>query len=175
MVDKESIKAMARAMADENGYVNCDHRFTELRVKMDSIGRPMFGHQCTACGRNATRWLPKTNELKAAAASLPAWDSELQFSCYALFHEVSLELRDEKKELEKQKWRSTYEAHLRSDKWQELRQKVFKRENGMCQGCAEKQGAHVHHATYKRLGNELLTDLVLYCADCHERFHGQEQ
>jgi predicted HNH restriction endonuclease len=30
---------------------------------------------------------------------------------------------------------------------------------------------HLHHRTYKNLGNERLNDLVPLCPDCHDRVH----
>jgi len=40
----------------------------------------------------------------------------------------------------------------------------------MC-GCGGK-GLEVHHLSYRRLGNELLSDLIVLCVGCHKKQHG---
>lgn len=30
---------------------------------------------------------------------------------------------------------------------------------------------HVHHLTYERIGNELVSDLLVVCGECHEQIH----
>jgi hypothetical protein len=87
---------------------------------------------------------------------------------------ASLVLRDEKREEQRAQWRqrvdemlrkearedeewwARYCAHLASDKWQALRQLVFKRDNGICQGCYSAPATQVHHRTYKNMGDEFL-------------------
>jgi hypothetical protein len=68
-------------------------------------------------------------------------------------------------------WREWYFAvYLHTPHWQRLRAVVLERDP-VCRGCGERTSEHVHHHTYHRLGRELLTDLVGYCRDCHERAH----
>jgi 5-methylcytosine-specific restriction endonuclease McrA len=69
-------------------------------------------------------------------------------------------------------WWDQYNEHLASEKWQALRQLVFKRDQGICQGCYAAAATQVHHLTYKNVGDEFLWELIAICDECHERYHG---
>ena len=67
---------------------------------------------------------------------------------------------------------SEYLKYLRSKKWQHKKQdfrasKLFK--NG-CHVCGREK-VDIHHKSYKRLGQERLTDLVALCRTCHDAVH----
>lgn len=66
------------------------------------------------------------------------------------------------------------QTYLKSPQWQTLRKAVLKRDLYVCQSC-KSSGVplEVHHITYTRLGNELLSDLVSVCRDCHQSIHDQ--
>lgn len=68
-------------------------------------------------------------------------------------------------------WTRRYRAHLDSPKWQQLREKVWDRENGLCEGCRGEPIEHVHHLTYANMGDELLFELKGLCLDCHLKVH----
>lgn len=83
------------------------------------------------------------------------------------------------KHIKKQKardgaWWDRYRQHLASPEWADTRQKVFKRANGLCEGCGDEPATAVHHLTYTDLGNEFLWQLVAVCKTCHDRAHGNE-
>jgi hypothetical protein len=77
----------------------------------------------------------------------------------------TLMLRDERREQEREKfreernrwereraqkdaeWWQLYNEYLASDKWRKLRQLVFERDNGICQGCYSAPATQVHHLT----------------------------
>lgn len=40
-----------------------------------------------------------------------------------------------------------------------------------CSKCGIRQKLHVHHLNYDRLGNELQSDLMVVCNNCHNWFH----
>ena len=61
--------------------------------------------------------------------------------------------------------------YLRSPEYRAKRIIVLKRDNYTCRGCGTTEQLEVHHTTYKRLGNEKLTDLVTVCRNCHQRIH----
>lgn len=61
-------------------------------------------------------------------------------------------------------------AYLQSPKWQALRQQVIARDK-CCVVTGRTSNLDVHHITYKRLGNELLEDLVLIHRDVHNAIH----
>lgn len=68
-----------------------------------------------------------------------------------------------------------YICYLASDKWKEIREKVFSRDNNICQFCKVSPADQVHHTTYERLGNERLEDLLSICIPCHEDFHRKQE
>ena len=69
-----------------------------------------------------------------------------------------------------------YQEYLKSGEWKHLRDKKIKQVNYTCDGCGEQYRAlEVHHLTYERIGEELLTDLVAFCPICHKKAHGLAQ
>ncbi len=43
--------------------------------------------------------------------------------------------------------------------------------SNLCEFCEQASAVYVHHLTYVRLGNELLTDLLVVCGGCHAILH----
>lgn len=64
-------------------------------------------------------------------------------------------------------WDEEYGRYLQSSTWREKRRKVLERANYVCEGCGEQKATEVHHLTYKRVGKEMLFDLVAVCHQCH--------
>jgi 5-methylcytosine-specific restriction endonuclease McrA len=79
--------------------------------------------------------------------------------------------RREYYERRSQERRQEYEIYLQTDAWQEKRELVFTRANGMCEGCRQAPACQVHHVTYEHVGNEFLWELVAVCRVCHARYH----
>lgn len=72
----------------------------------------------------------------------------------------------------------TRENYLRSKHWKSLREKVYEYYEGKCQRCGDYiplSVANIHHRVYKRLGNENLSDLNLYCKHCHSCIHSKRK
>lgn len=79
-----------------------------------------------------------------------------------------------------------YQEYLRSEHWQEFRRRFF-RESAVaknlrlkfgelrCQFCTKSAVLHLHHKTYKRLGAEWLSDVVLICEQCHTASHARHR
>lgn len=70
--------------------------------------------------------------------------------------------------------RSGYQTYIRSPAWRRVRQRfIASKLPKVCHGCGEDWGTgdHLHHRTYKNLGNERLIDLVPLCAPCHDAVH----
>ena len=68
----------------------------------------------------------------------------------------------------------TGETYLKSKHWQQMRKIVYEKYKGKCQRCGDcipLGMANVHHRTYKRIGNENINDLILYCNKCHAIMH----
>ncbi len=68
----------------------------------------------------------------------------------------------------------TYREYINSTEWFVLRRVKLDQAEHRCQLCNAAGTLHVHHRTYERLGQEKLTDLVVLCEKCHERFHFPE-
>ena len=72
-------------------------------------------------------------------------------------------------------FRLKYDQYMESDEWRSRRNKVLKRAGGTCEGCLERPATQVHHLNYRRLGEEMLFDLVAVCDECHAICHPPEE
>ena len=68
-----------------------------------------------------------------------------------------------------------YINYIKSDAWKRKRLEYFARYGKFCQACGTRKNIVVHHLTYDRLGNELLTDLKSLCSVCHLAVHAQHR
>jgi len=66
-----------------------------------------------------------------------------------------------------------YNIYINSPAWKysAARLAAITRDNRECSMCSDKNSLEVHHTTYERLGNELITDLITLCKDCHIHTH----
>lgn len=64
-----------------------------------------------------------------------------------------------------------YADHIASSRWRATRKRFLATCNGKCEGCGSTAGLHVHHATYRRFGDERVSDLRLVCQKCHAAIH----
>jgi hypothetical protein len=64
-----------------------------------------------------------------------------------------------------------YIEYINSNEWKSKRQKLFEKRGRFCEKCASMKRLQLHHLTYKRLGNELETDLMILCNSCHKKEH----
>jgi|WetSurMetagenome_2_1015567.scaffolds.fasta_scaffold491251_2 hypothetical protein len=69
-----------------------------------------------------------------------------------------------------------YHTYINSQAWKDKREEFFAaggKHSKRCYICQKPRasGFHVHHMTYRRLGNEALEDLVLMCETCHDSTH----
>lgn len=69
-----------------------------------------------------------------------------------------------------------YLEYLQSDEWCAKRMHIAKINNYICQNCNRKTfiDFHIHHLTYRHLGNELDDELVFLCSTCHKNIHNKE-
>lgn len=61
--------------------------------------------------------------------------------------------------------------YMRSPEWDIIRTAVKNRDNNQCVVCSSNKRLEAHHITYKRLGNEKLSDLITLCRNCHQAIH----
>ena len=65
-------------------------------------------------------------------------------------------------------------AYMFSDKWYNLRNQVFERDNYTCQSCGSNHYLRCHHIDYSMLGDEPLHHLTTLCGGsngCHQKIH----
>jgi 5-methylcytosine-specific restriction endonuclease McrA len=71
--------------------------------------------------------------------------------------------------------RAELNAARRTEHWRRLRIQVLKRADARCEVCgAGGCRLEVHHLTYERLREELLTDVLLLCQPCHAKEHKRQ-
>lgn len=63
-----------------------------------------------------------------------------------------------------------YISYINSGKWRNKSKRIRKK-RGACEHCGSIYRLQVHHLTYERLGNELPSDLLVLCRDCHLVIH----
>jgi len=64
--------------------------------------------------------------------------------------------------------------YLNTKHWKNTRLRIFKKYDGECQRCRSVipfESANIHHITYKRIGEEKDSDLILLCRKCHTCVH----
>ena len=69
----------------------------------------------------------------------------------------------------------SHAEYCRTPEWKEVRNRVLKRDNYLCQGCLINRATLVHHKSYDFVRRELCDLLISYCNDCHKKVHGLEE
>lgn len=84
-------------------------------------------------------------------------------------------LKGAKKQCKKwDKWfHHNHLTHLGSDKWQGIKDLLFKERGKKCEKCGWAFDLEVHHLNYCRLGDERPSDLMVLCDECHGKTHGR--
>ena len=162
---------MTKEAITKRGLVfHCCHSVRDLRFKVSIDGVKMFAWQCMGCGRHADAFLKWVKVPEDRRDSVPPWDKEIE-KRWQEDRDRQAQFDRRADDIERERRRSEYESHLRSDKWNDIRRRVIERSGGICEGCRMNRGQHVHHLTYDHLGNELLFELVFLCRQCHELIH----
>lgn len=81
------------------------------------------------------------------------------------------EAREKQKEERWLRFNGDYKAYLQSEWWKKRRKKALHRANYQCEECYTEEKLHVHHLSYKNIGNERPEDLQVLCAACHYHKH----
>jgi 5-methylcytosine-specific restriction endonuclease McrA len=69
---------------------------------------------------------------------------------------------------------TAYAWYLGSEFWRERREHILYRANYTCENCGKRPANEVHHLTYVRVFNELPSDLVALCKQCHAEIHWRQ-
>lgn len=119
------------------------------------------------CGDRATEVHHKTYE--NLGQELPSDLVALCRYCYRGIHSgEKIKLWQGSNPMNNKEYREKY---LESPNWKKKRKRVLDRDNSLCV-CGE-YAIDVHHKTYENLGQELLSDLVALCKNCHDGYHGR--
>lgn len=65
----------------------------------------------------------------------------------------------------------SYQHYLQSNHWRRMRRHYYKEHEKKCELCKAKKNIHLHHRTYKRIGNEKMSDFHALCSECHSMVH----
>jgi 5-methylcytosine-specific restriction endonuclease McrA len=65
----------------------------------------------------------------------------------------------------------SFKEYQRIPEWGARRNRVLIRAGYRCELCGSRGLIDVHHKTYERYGDELLSDLIALCRPCHQKFH----
>lgn len=188
--------------SDEWYSINCGEHWYEYVYKIGETGRITLYRQCSTCGKKHPKGIFKHSEVvnlkeKIQNNQISKYDEDLENSgptwerFYSEYrrpemdrikkeHEEQL-LEEQKKWAEerikeqkeqKDTWFKEHSEYLHTSQWQNIRQKVLKRDNYLCQGCLEAKATEVHHITYANWRNELMFELMSVCYNCHHnRIH----
>ena len=156
----------------------CQHTKTHLTVVPDKNKNLRFRYQCLECHQPTTNYIKRDEVIRQGFAIelLPLFDNAARDKYWEDQDDMRAReraLEDTQKQAEWAQKRVDYQLYLRSPEWREKRELVMKRAGRMCEGCARKPAAQVHHLTYAHIRNELLFELVALCDGCHAVAHGQ--
>ena len=69
-----------------------------------------------------------------------------------------------------------YYAYMKSKRWRDFKDKVFKAKGRVCSVCGTTDGIiNVHHLHYRTLGRERLQDVRVLCHNCHKNIDFQKK
>lgn len=145
---------------------DCIHEEREPRLRTLINGSTAIYVQCLSCGA----------ALGAVKKELITWTLEPFNDALRESYSSRRSAAFRKQRIEeKGKWFEAYSHYLKSSEWKEVRARVLRRAQGVCEGCGIKEAAEVHHLTYDHWGNEFLFELMAVCSDCHERLHAYKK
>lgn len=160
-----------------NNTCSIEHSF-EFVYMVQSNGTYKIKRQCIKCGEHDGKAYKHSEisdlKYKIKVGLIKEFNPKLGVADYELFYQIQQKQIQEQKDNivnEKEQWRKEHQEYLKSPKWKNIRQKVLRRDNFICQGCLENQATEVHHLTYKHWKDELMFELISICRTCHEKEH----
>jgi 5-methylcytosine-specific restriction endonuclease McrA len=153
----------------------CDHEETETRRRVVAGGRVAYYKQCLRCGAGVRAVKPGVSAGPGFCrdfdeALRERWQAE-RSAWFAEHAAVANREWRERRAGEDAAFWAEYDAYLQTPAWRERRRRVLERAGGVCEGCGERRAVHAHHLSYRRLGDEMLWELVAVCYDCHAKLH----
>lgn len=154
---------------------SCQNRELRFRFNDDRM-KVWHTMQCVVCGKTSA--IPFNIKSFDGAKPLDgllykAWLDDVKKSKELEISAAKSEYHERIAALDK--YRETFhKRYLRTDAWSKKKALVRLRSREWCERCGKKKGEEVHHLTYDRLGDELLTDLVHLCGACHNLIHSDD-
>jgi 5-methylcytosine-specific restriction endonuclease McrA len=169
---KDFIQRKTEAWAKHHERFDCQHLNVNITKRVIKGGAIQYVEQCLTCGKPASSPMKKEVAFQLCDGHEPeAYDQQLSDAFDSLREAEALVL---KQEFDKEAFHQDYGSYLASPEWRAKRQMVFKRSNGVCEGCGINKATEVHHLTYANVGQEFLFELVAICEPCHDRLHNEQ-
>ncbi len=148
---------------------------TAVRLAREKIAQHYAVKTAICHGSNDVKMSPWKWGIKALSQSdCPIVSTrKSQYKAIGLRHkDKMLKARTAQRAPVKRQQPVVYKDYLLSPEWQAKRKEALRLAGYRCQVCyAGDVTLDVHHRTYKRLGHELITDLIVLCRPCHDIFH----
>jgi 5-methylcytosine-specific restriction endonuclease McrA len=72
----------------------------------------------------------------------------------------------------RESFQKTVPIRLEQSEYQELRERVLRRDGWRCQFCGSMKNLEVHHQTFRsHSGEDIAINLITLCSDCHQSIH----
>lgn len=134
-------------------------------------GNPSIREVCLNCGKTSSA--KKINTV-SDVKSLPTITDEKIDRLRNAFYDELKRFHEWAKKQNHSQFLEDHAEYLKSTQWKELRAKVLKRDNDLCQSCLIRSATQVHHLTYDRWRHEAAFDLVSVCDPCHKSIHSDK-
>lgn len=150
---------------------NCECLEKQLRKRVIKGGAIQYVYQCQRCGDVSLQAVGRAKAFEISGGKEPP---PLDTSLREAWKRTEQEEREKVRTRTNENFWVGYSSYLGSAEWAEKRRLIFKRANGVCEGCGTRPPSQVHHLTYEHVGSEFLFELVAVCGPCHERLHPEE-
>ena len=182
ILDRDLTKEEHTAIEHTKKIQSCKHEKSAVKKWFRHNGVEYGMKQCEDCGIRFGNQMNLTTHQNAPHGDVRKHlqrDVSNQIT-YSVYTETARKIitpppqPTQKKKKTENKRSKEYEKYMSSEAWKQKRLLVLKRDNYTCQarmnGCTMK-AQHVHHVSYKFLGDEPLWDLQSVCVNCHRRIH----
>lgn len=127
---------------------------------------------CTDCGQETIIYPSSRSNLKMGTKYIICGDCKKKRENKQLLSIIEYRQDCEERQLLLEQLKSMpYKEYLCTEHWRKISYTAMKKANFKCQLCNDDKKLNVHHRTYERRGNELPTDLIVLCKNCHMKFH----
>jgi len=138
----------------------------------------LTNYKCFDCKKTKQTYATTKSKLRELSAGLSKKNGRGSIRCPECENKPSKKIKTTKYKLAEESItdysKMNYLEYLKTPKWKNIKNKIRSRAKNKCEKCGSNKELHTHHLTYERRGNELLSDLICLCKDCHEAAHGRK-